>query len=360
MQEPTPNPAEPAAPAVVARDVTLLDLVNVLLRYRYSIVLLPLVAMAIGVALAMSTPRSYRADGAFMLQGAGGDKSGVSGLAAQFGVSVPGGGSDVPQLYADLLVSRRFLGAIAEQRYAFSAAGERHAGTLAELLEVEAGSPSETRRHTVKRLREAVSAKVNPITGVVGVAVTTPWPPLSEQIAQRLLTMVAEFNLSTRQSQAAAERRFTEGRLADATRELRAAENALQDFLLTNRRLENAPQLLLRRERLTRDVSEHQAIYAMLAQAYERARIDEVRDTPVLTVIEGPAGSAAPQSRDTVVRGLLMGMLGLVLAIGAAFWREALRTSRERQAPELREFQRLKDEAVGGLLRRRRRTAAAS
>jgi uncharacterized protein involved in exopolysaccharide biosynthesis len=116
----------------------------------------------------------------------------------------------------------------------------------------------------------------------------------------------------------------------------------------------------MRRERLTREISERQAVYALLAQAFERASIDEVRDTPVLTVIEGPAGSAAPQSRDTVVRGILMGMLGLVLAVGLAFWREALRTSRERQSPELREFQRLKEEALPRLLRRRRRAAPAS
>ncbi|HEV7590892.1 MAG TPA: Wzz/FepE/Etk N-terminal domain-containing protein [Longimicrobium sp.] len=352
MTQPDPRPA--AAADEAARDVTLLDLVNVVLRYRRSIVLLPLLAMALGVAMSLSSPRSYRADGAFLLQGAGGEQSSVAGLAAQFGVSVPGGGSDVPQLYADLLVSRRFLGRVAGQRFEFSAAGQRHRGTLAQLLRVEGRSAAETQRKAVKLLRGAVSAKVNPITGVVGLSVTTPWPALSEQVAQRLLEMVTEFNLSTRQSQAASERRFTQARLADAARELRAAENALQDFMLSNRRFENAPQLMMRRERLARDVTEHQAVYAMLAQAYERARIDEVRDTPVLTLIEGPAGSALPLPRETLVRGILMGLLGLVLAIGLAFWREALRTSRERQAPELREFMRLKDEALGGLGRRRR------
>src|SRR4051794_1814304 len=208
MQEPSPTPADsrpaPAADAA-PRDVTLLDLVNVVLRYRRSILLLPLLAMALGVALAMSAPRSYRADGAFMLQGAGGDKSAVSGLAAQFGVSVPGGGSDVPQLYSDLLVSRRFLTGIAGERFEFSAAGKRHAGTLSQLLGVDGGSPGETRRHTVTLLRGAVSAKVTPTPGVGGVPVTPPGPALWEQIGERLLAMVSEFTLPPRQSQAAAE-----------------------------------------------------------------------------------------------------------------------------------------------------------
>jgi uncharacterized protein involved in exopolysaccharide biosynthesis len=356
--ETTPRPAaDEAAPA--ERDVTLLDLVNVVLRYRRSIVLVPLLFMAAGVALSMSRPRFYTADAAFMLQGASADKSPVAGIAAQFGVSVPGGGSDVPQLYADLLTSRRFLEQLADTRFQFRGAGQRHQGTLSQLLEVEGANPVEVRRNSVELLRGLVSSKVDPVTGVVGFTVSTPWPALSEQVGQRLLAMVSEFNLSTRQSQAAAERRFAEARMLEARGELRAAENALEAFLDANRRIDNAPELQMRRERLQREVVEHETVYTMLSQAYERARIDEVRDTPVVTLIEGPVGSARPQSRETVVRGVLMFLLGLVLAVGAAFWRETLRRSRERQAPELGEYLRLRDETLGGLLRRRRRRAAA-
>ncbi|HVG45414.1 MAG TPA: Wzz/FepE/Etk N-terminal domain-containing protein, partial [Longimicrobium sp.] len=303
--------AAPAAAPAAPREVTVLDLANVVLRYRRSIVLVPLLFMAVGVALSLRTPRTYRADGAFILQDGGGNpRSRVSGLAAQFGVQVAGGGTDVPQLYADLLLSRRFMTELATTRFDFSDGGRRRVGTPAQLLEVDAGSPRATLRSTVKVLKGSVNAEVNPMTGVVGFGVSTPWPALSEQIGKRLLEMVTQFNLSTRQSQAAAERKFTEGRLNEATRELRAAENALQDFMQSNRRFDNAPQLLLRRERLQRDVTEHQAVYAMLSQAYEQARIDEVRDTPVLTVIEGPVGSAQPEPRGTVTRGLLLLLLG--------------------------------------------------
>ncbi|MFL5382979.1 MAG: hypothetical protein ACJ8GN_10730 [Longimicrobiaceae bacterium] len=354
-----PAPAA-AAPPPAPREVTLLDLANVVLRYRRSIVLVPLLFMALGVFLTMRTPRTYRADGAFALQDGGGanPRARVSGLAAQFGVSVPGAGTDVPQLYADLLLSRRFMTQIAETRYAFTEGGKRYGGTPAQLFEIDAGSPQVTRRKTIQRLRGAVSAEVNPMTGVVGFGVSTPWPALSEQIGKQLLDMVAQFNLSTRQSQAAAERRFTEGRLNEARRELRAAENALQDFLQSNRRFDNAPQLVMRRERLQRDIGERQAVYSLLSQAYEQARIDEVRDTPVFTVIEAPAGSARPEPRGTVTRGLLMLLLGLMVAVGIAFWREMLRTARERQAPELGEFLRLRDESLGPLSRRRRAGAS--
>jgi uncharacterized protein involved in exopolysaccharide biosynthesis len=358
--QPGAQAAPAAVPAAPPREVTLLDLASVALRYRRSLVLLPLLFMAVGVFFSLRTPRTYRADGAFVLQdaGGGGARSRVSGLAAQFGVTVPSAGTDVPQLYADLLLSRRFMTQLAETRYSFTSGGKRYSGTPTQLFGIDAGSPQATRRETLKLLGGMVNAEVNPMTGVVGFGVSTPWPALSEQIGKQLLAMVAQFNVSTRQSQAAAERRFTEGRLNQAARELRAAENALQGFLESNRRIDNAPELVLRRERLQRDIAEHQTVYAMLSQAYEQARIDEVRDTPVITVIETPAGSARPEPRGTVTRGLLLLLLGLMLAVGIAFWREMLRMARERQAPELNEFLRLRDESLGPLARRRRGAAA--
>jgi uncharacterized protein involved in exopolysaccharide biosynthesis len=352
------TPAAPPAPAA-QREVTLLDLANVVLRYRRSIVLIPLLFMVVGVFISMRTPRTYRADGAFVLQDATTNpRARVSGLAAQFGVAVPSSGTDVPQLYADILVSRRFMTQLAGTRYVFTHGGRRFVGTPAQLFAVDAGNPQTTLRKTVKLLKGYVNSEVNPMTGVVGFSVSTPWPALSEQMGKQLLEMVTQFNLSIRQSQAAAERRFTEGRLNQAGRELRAAENALQDFMESNRRYDNAPQLLLRRERLQRDIAQHQAVYSMLSQAYEQARIDEVRDTPVLTVIEAPTGSAQPEPRGTATRGMLLLLLGLMLAVGLAFWREMLRTARERQAPELNEFLRLRDESLGPLGRRRRGAAA--
>jgi uncharacterized protein involved in exopolysaccharide biosynthesis len=337
----------PAPGAGGVHETTLLDVVNVLLRYRLSIILIPLLFMAAGVALSMSQPRLYRADGAFMLQDATNGRTRVSGLAAQFGVSVAGGAQDVPQLYADLLVSRRFMRQLARTRFEFTAGGTRHSGTPDRIFGIEETTPQRREWATLEMLRNSVSSDVNPMTGVVSVAVSTPWPAFSEQIGQRILEMVTQFNVSTRQSQAAAERRFTEARLNEARGELRSAENALQNFMETNRRFDNAPQLLMRRERLQREVTQRQAVFSLLAEAYERARMDEVRDTPVITVIEGPAGSARAQSRGTLTRGLLMFVLGLMVAVGIAFWREMLRLARVRQAPELTEFIRLRNESLG-------------
>ena len=65
-----------------------------------------------------------------------------------------------------------------------------------------------------------------------------------------MLDLVSEFNLEKRQSQAAAERKFTEERSEQARTELLDAENRLQRFLQRNRDFGNDPSLTFERDRL--------------------------------------------------------------------------------------------------------------
>jgi capsular polysaccharide biosynthesis protein len=61
----------------------------------------------------------------------------------------------------------------------------------------------------VDRLREAISTSaVDRETGVVRLTVSATHPALSEQIAQRLLELLNEFNTEARQSRAQEEGRF--------------------------------------------------------------------------------------------------------------------------------------------------------
>ncbi len=45
---------------------------------------------------------------------------------------------------------------------------------------------------------------------------------------------------------------------------------------------------LFEHDRLERPVSMRQELVTAMAQAYEQARVDEVRNTPVITVIDQP------------------------------------------------------------------------
>jgi uncharacterized protein involved in exopolysaccharide biosynthesis len=355
----TPDGAMPDRTHQGGDEAAILTFLNVLLRYRGRIILLPLLFMALGVAIAMASPRNHMARASFLLQKPDAAQSRLAGLAAQLGVQMGAAAAETPQLYADLLRSRRVLQTIAVTDYQFVDGDREYHGTVPELFELTADTPRKLEEKTLGLLRESVSARTNYETGVIAYSVSMPWPALSEQVAEHLFRELAAFNLESRRSRAAAEREFVEERLADARVQLRGAEDAVQTFLQANRSFQQAPRLVFEFERLQRTLTERQAVYTMLSQATEQARIEEVRDTPVLTLLEMPAGSATPQGRGTVLRGILMFLLGLIVALAWSYFSEYLRRSRERQAPELQEFLALRREALGGLRPRSRKIAAS-
>jgi uncharacterized protein involved in exopolysaccharide biosynthesis len=62
-------------------------------------------------------------------------------------------------------------------------------------------------------------------------------------------------------------------------------------------------------------VTSRREIESTLAQAFEQARIDQVRDTPVITIVEPPIVPAVANSRGIIrnaVLGLIVGLMGFV------------------------------------------------
>ena len=160
------------------------------------------------------------------------------------------------------------------------------ATTLIGWYRVKGASREMQREAAVDRLRADLAADVATKTGVVHVSVTLRDPILAAGVNRRLLELINEFNLHTRQTQAGAERRFTEQRMAEVRTDMNEAERRLASFLKVNRDYQNAPDLRFQYDRLSREVNIQQQLFVSLAQAFEQAKIDEVRDTPVISVIE--------------------------------------------------------------------------
>ena len=109
-----------------------------------------------------------------------------------------------------------------------------------------------------------------------------------------MLDLLDSFNLETRQPQAASERRFVEERLGQAKDELLDAEDRLLTFLNQNREFQNSSQLSFEHDRLLREVRLRQDVVTSLTESHEQARIEEVRNTPVITIVQAPELPALP------------------------------------------------------------------
>jgi uncharacterized protein involved in exopolysaccharide biosynthesis len=289
-----------------------MDSLALVLRRRRLLIGSAVAGLVIGLLIALLSPAHYTTTFSFIPQTESDPgRSGLASLAGQFGVSLGSisGQASSPQLYADLLTSREILAPVALD----SATVEGRRVPIYSILRVKEDRPAERTIETIKRLRdEVISTSVaTRTTGVVSVEVRTRSAAGSYAIAQGLLAGLTQFNVQTRQSQAGAERRFIEGRLAQAKQELSAREGRLSGFLESNRVVTNSPALQFQLERLRRDVTTMESLVESLTQQYEEARIREVRDTPVITLIDRPVAAVRSDPR-----GRLRILLG---SISAAF-----------------------------------------
>jgi uncharacterized protein involved in exopolysaccharide biosynthesis len=335
-----PRVRTPSSDPSVARDegVSLLWLLAVLVRERRMILGFTLAGISLGLTIAFLRPKTYTTTFSFLPQSATDPtRAGLAGLAGQFGISL-GALSEAqsPQLYADLLVTRAVLSPIATDSFPVGPDSTTKV-PLATFLHVGDDAAPVVVEKTLRVLRKRVvgTTVATRTTGMVTVQVRTKSPYVSLKIAERLLEGLNYFNLITRQSQAREERRFTEGRLEAARASLRGAEDALQRFLQNNRLFAESPALTFQRDRLQREVLLQQQVVISLAQQYEENRIREVRDTPVITLIERPILAARPDPRLQALILSLGTVAGLCVGVLIVILRESLRDRAIQRDPAL-------------------------
>jgi uncharacterized protein involved in exopolysaccharide biosynthesis len=338
-ETPIPNPARAGG------GITVVDIFSVLLRYRVMIVVIALLlALKTGIDV-IKLPRFYSTEAEFMPQGARG-QSQLLGLARQFGISIGSDAGDTPQFYMDLITSRLILGEVAKKQYEMKTDSGVSSGTLIKLLgggklPLRAQGP-----YIVGRMKRLVDVQVSPKTGVITLTVRAFTPDMAVQIANNVLSEVNTFNLNRRQQAAAGEREFVENREAEALSDLRNAEENLQSFLVQNRDFTVSPTLQLEHSRLTRAVDMRQTLYTSLATAAEQAKIEEVRNLPVITVLAPPEAPLIPESKRGMRKVLFSLIIGAVIGAMIAFAMAGLAASTRGHPNDIAEFDRLKGETI--------------
>jgi len=303
---------------------------GVVQRWRL-VVVTAAVAAALALLSTLVIPPVYRSNASFVANTSSGSKataasganSPIGGLLQQFGGTLGGDPSESPNFYLQLLASRELLTRLLESR--FPNPRTKIATDSARLIDVLKLSSKDPRRRMelgVKTMRKAVQGGMDPKTNLVWFSTDAQWPELSSQISNRLIDLVSGFNRETRVSKAKSKRIFLERRLDSAGLGLRVSEERLRLFYETNRGLLNAPSLKFAEQRLRREVDVASDLYLNLQGQLEVARIDEINDAAIITVIDTavPARKAQwPRYGAITVTGIMVGLLaGLLLAGSAA------------------------------------------
>lgn len=325
------------------RSYSAYGVLNVLLAQARWFVIVPLITGALAGVLTIVLGRSWVAESTFAPQSSNASGGRLAALASQLGVAIPGLDSEDASIdfYLRLARSRVLLERLALNEYVFpldpEAGADSAHGNLIALYEVKSDTEAKRLRAVVDRLRKDISVEGDINAGVVTVSTHAPWAALAVQLNRELLDGIDEFNRERRSGEAAAEREFLENRLMTARAELTSAADALSTFLVSNRRYEDWPALRFEYERLARDVEQSEQLVGSLVQAYEQARLEEVRNTPVISVLDPPEGSARRDG--SVVGNIVWGVLaGAMLVLLLVFTREYATRERVSNPADYEEF----------------------
>jgi uncharacterized protein involved in exopolysaccharide biosynthesis len=297
-----------------------------------------LIALPLGLALAacvvsLVRSRTYVARAAFVPAEPSNSTGSLGALVNSLGAfGIPslsalagglGGASVSPQFYGDLLTSNTLLHAVVTTQYGASHPGENggkpFTGTLVEYLKAVGPTPADRELDAMKKMkRDVLSVLVDRPTGIVHLEVRSRNRLLSALVARRMLELVNEFNLRRRQTQAGAEREFDARRTAAALDSLHAAEQALATFRSSNIDFSHSPALVTHESELQRRVTLAQQLYTTIAQRYEVANIEAVRNTPVVTVLDAPEGLVEARPRYVAFFTVGAFAAGLIIACGIA------------------------------------------
>ena len=359
----------------VTKEVSLLDGLLVLARYKGLIAGTTVLFIVLGVLVALMTPPEYTSSAVLVREAGDGAPSG-GGLAALRGLGLSIGGGETgltAEAYPSILTSREIQGDLLDDPFVL-ASGETV--TLQQFLEANAGggfkgwlkglfggddsapdatpSPSDSlavryghaELEAMDQVRQMVGVETDTETGLMTVTVTARDPVLAASLAARLIEELRQRVQAIRTQKAREDFDFIRERVAEAEADLDRVRARLARFDDQNRGL-NSARLLAERSRLNQEVAFAGQVYGEYQSELKQAEIQVQRASPVLTVLDRPVVPllpSRPKKKQVVLLWTLLGLgLGMGLAVvAAAVSAESASEGGRRKREALREALRVR------------------
>jgi len=183
----------------------------------------------------------------------------------------------------------------------------------------------------IKQLSEQLSVSIDDESGLITISLFMQEPQLSADIVNFVAEKVKLYISNIVLIQSSENRQFIENRMAVAKDELSNSEVKLTDFRKEHPLALDTPDLQLQRGRLMRDIEVNQEVFITLRQQYELAKINELKETPVINVLdkgEPPSLRTTPKRKVIVIS---MFMLSILFSFVIISFKEYLQNVKNRK-----------------------------
>ena len=345
-------PQQPIPPYYYDEDtISLSDILLVLAKQLKLLIITPLVFGVITAfyVLFMVGP-TYVSSAKIMSSSGGSSTSQLQGLAAQFGVAVPGGSEGAQWVYPEIVKSRTLAKSVLKRKFDTEKYGPQK--SLLQILTYGDEEPTVSidtlEIHGANALIDMI--EIESQGSFYNLSVSTFEPQFAADLCAVLIEELDRHQRAYKTEKVKETRLFIEGRIVDVQKELEEAEEALKDFVDRNRQIQGSPALLLEQQRLTREASVLTGVFTTLKQQLEMTKIDEVKESTLVQVLDPPE---APLYRDKPKRKLsvlLSLILGFGFAVVVAFIKEYASNSDDEEKGKLREITELTKSNIADLI----------
>ena len=293
--------------------VNLRDMIAVLRRRKYVFLAICLFVSAYAVKLAMTTPPVYVSVSKFVCKTAESGDGQLSQFAALTGLNLNRPQTNNPSIYfEDLIWDDQFLEGILDRKWEFKG----DSLLIDQIYQMTPDTTQENWRYAFRkrqvdllRENELVKLKKNK-NGVFEITTQFKDPLIAYELNMYAIGWLNQYLLKTFKTQARENRAFIEARIKEVEGDLAGNENAIVNFRERNRDV-TSPKVMVDLARLNRTLSINQEIYLQLKKQYELARIEELKDKPLIEVISQPivaVEKSKPKRKQIIIAGLVLGL----------------------------------------------------
>tara|TARA_B100001094_G_scaffold332347_1_gene404013 strand:+ start:584 stop:1753 length:1170 start_codon:yes stop_codon:yes gene_type:complete len=165
-----------------------------------------------------------------------------------------------------------------------------------------------------KKLDDHISVNEDRLTGLIRINTTFRDPLLSSDIANFIGQQVQNYIQKENSAQSTKEKIFISERLGIVKKELEYAEIKLKEFKERNKGYEDSPELFMIFSQLFRESEAKKQVYLMLQQQLELARIEEVKQSPILHILDTASPPTTKSSPNRILICLAFSLSGFLLS----------------------------------------------
>ena len=309
----------------VDAEIDLVEIIKTIWQGRKLIFLVTTIFVVIGVLYALLATPQYQAK--LTLYPAGESQNGglgkLGGLASSFGL---GGMSSSSGYYIpDVVKSRKILDKVINKKWEIAEFDEPV--NLIVFWELEDPDHELNAEKAFDKLSKKITVSVDDDSGLITISVETKNAKLSADIANYIGDEVNDYIQHEQKSSTRQSRVYIEERLIKIKDELKEAEENLKEFQKGHRIINESPELQMEILRLKRNVEIKNQVYLTLEQQREIALIEEIKQMPVLNILDKavtPKLKTKPKKNMIVLISFILGvfiscMLIMMLAYGISF-----------------------------------------